>query len=222
MKRFKNYILSEDVTMSPGAFVAMVNKEAGKKAPEFARGIHRFRRKALPGEDPEFVAKASIDIFKLLKRQGYKQVKTEGDKLLVFAKDEELAGKDNTRAFNFVTVKKDLTTGWFFHTRVEDAEREEGEGTPEREEEKLYTAAESYLDEGDPDYELLCESIVSTIKVYLAGSHYTVERVAKIFQSTYSLYKPNDLKKFIKMTNSLANDPKFKIILNQLMAMVGA
>lgn len=199
MKRFSKFIAEKAVGSDPQAFLAMVNAKE-MKVHDFRKGINRFHRALLPGEDPKLAGKASIDIFKLMKKQGYRQLTGPGDDILVFTRREELRHKDNTREFITVSVVKDPLTGWSMHKVREDAVREcVGE-----------------------EYDLLTESIISTIKVYLAGGSYDAKRIAQIFQATWNINKPRDLKKFQKMTNSLANDPKFKMILSQLMTMVGA
>lgn len=178
MKRFKKYIAERAV--SPQLWAAMGNPK-GVKILDFSKGITRFHRALLPGEDPKLAGHASIDIFKLMKKQGYRQLTGPGDDILVFTKKEELRHRDNTREFITVSIVKDPVTGWSIHKKREDAVRESFEGTEE--------------------YDLLCESLASFVKGYLVG--YDLKKAAKIISSTHNLYKAKDIKKFKKMTNSL-------------------
>jgi hypothetical protein len=151
----------------------------------------------MKGEDPKLAGKASIDIFKLLKKQGYRQLTGPGDDLLVFTRREELRHSDNTREFVTVSVTKDPTTGWAIHRKREDSVREGA----------------------DHDYEILCESIVGTIKTYLVGD---LKRAAKIIASTHNLYKPKDIAKFKKMTNSLQRNKIWAEPYQKLLAYIEA
>lgn len=60
------------------------------------------------------------------------------------------------------------------------------------------------------------ESVLSKVKDLISGK----VSVSKIV-GTFDLRKPANMKKFVKATRSL-NDPKFRVVLNQVMMAAGA